>query len=224
MTPAARGRHCAACAKVVIDFTRSTDAEILAVLSRSTRVCGRFRPDQLDRPLDQPAAAPSRWRLWLAAATALWLLRTAAPDASRAQRPWAAQALRPLGSRLQPPSGACGEVSGQVISALTNQPLAGATVQLAGSPFHATTDAEGCFSLPLPAAAPVAAGVVTVTHAAHLPLRVPLPLRNPRLVLVGAYAEAALQGRVGGAVLVGQSFTAPKPPYSPLLQLEDLLR
>ena len=30
MTPAAQGRHCAACAKTVVDFSRMTDAQVVA--------------------------------------------------------------------------------------------------------------------------------------------------------------------------------------------------
>ena len=60
MTPAGPGRHCAACAKTVVDFTQQTDAEILAYLARAKGTsCGRIRADQLVRPL-QRAQATSR--------------------------------------------------------------------------------------------------------------------------------------------------------------------
>lgn len=78
MTPADQGRHCAACAKVVVDFTRKTDAELLTWFSTPPpeATCGHFRPDQLDRL--QPRATPQppvpaptpRWQAWLAAADA----------------------------------------------------------------------------------------------------------------------------------------------------------
>lgn len=52
MTPAARGRHCASCQKTVVDFSNSTDATILAYFkSANQSVCGRFKNEQLDRPL-----------------------------------------------------------------------------------------------------------------------------------------------------------------------------
>lgn len=50
MTEAQRGRHCAVCDKVVTDFTRMEMPEIHATLSGSTDTCGRFRPEQVDRP------------------------------------------------------------------------------------------------------------------------------------------------------------------------------
>ena len=54
MTPEAGGRHCAACAKTVTDFTRMTDAQILEVLRNSAGSCGRFTADQLGRELIVP--------------------------------------------------------------------------------------------------------------------------------------------------------------------------
>ena len=62
MTPTERGRHCAACAKTVVDFTRMTDAEVVRYLRHAggQSVCGRARPAQLDRALAPPPllAAP----------------------------------------------------------------------------------------------------------------------------------------------------------------------
>lgn len=70
MTPASGGRHCAACAKTVVDFTQQTDAQILAYLRQvgAGRTCGRFQAGQLGRPL-RPAplvGKPLHWQLWLA--------------------------------------------------------------------------------------------------------------------------------------------------------------
>ncbi|GAB3292168.1 hypothetical protein ACFQT0_07390 [Hymenobacter humi] len=65
MTPTASGRHCAACQKIVVDFTLKTDAEILAYLAGAAngRPGGRFAAGQLERPLQRAApAAPTRWR------------------------------------------------------------------------------------------------------------------------------------------------------------------
>ncbi|MBC6608354.1 hypothetical protein H8B13_16125 [Hymenobacter sp. BT188] len=65
MTTAAQGRHCAACDKVVVDFTRMTDTEVVLWLQQeqSGRTCGRFATLQLNRPLLTPTAPLSRWPL-----------------------------------------------------------------------------------------------------------------------------------------------------------------
>ena len=45
-------RHCDSCAKNVIDFTSFSDAQMHDyVRLNGNKMCGRFRPDQLDRPL-----------------------------------------------------------------------------------------------------------------------------------------------------------------------------
>ena len=89
MSPTATGRHCAACAKTVVDFTLATDAEILAYLARAAggRTCGRFAAGQLERPLQRaaPAAPTARWRAWLAAALAVWGLREGLASGATAQ-------------------------------------------------------------------------------------------------------------------------------------------
>ena len=59
MTPRERGRHCASCAKTVVDFTAMTDAEVVGYLrGASGETCGRVRPTQLDRRLAGPPVLP----------------------------------------------------------------------------------------------------------------------------------------------------------------------
>ncbi|MDQ2772729.1 MAG: carboxypeptidase-like regulatory domain-containing protein [Bacteroidota bacterium] len=89
MSPTVTGRHCAACAQTVVDFTLKTDAEILAYLASagSSRTCGRFAAGQLERPLQRAASTASggRWRAWLAAAVAVWGLREGFSFEAKAQ-------------------------------------------------------------------------------------------------------------------------------------------
>ncbi|UOQ73223.1 hypothetical protein [Hymenobacter cellulosilyticus] len=90
MTPQGPGRRCAACEKVVIDFTQKTDAEILAVLRAAVggkQTCGRFGASQLNRPLQLPAPPRAAWwQTAVAATVALLGLRTLAPAAGWAQQ------------------------------------------------------------------------------------------------------------------------------------------
>ena len=89
MSPTATGRHCAACAKTVVDFTPKTDAEILAHLAGAAagRTCGRFAAGQLERPLQRaaPVAPAARWRAWLAAAVSVWAVREGISTEANAQ-------------------------------------------------------------------------------------------------------------------------------------------
>ncbi|MFK8161935.1 MAG: T9SS type A sorting domain-containing protein [Lewinella sp.] len=50
--PGTTARHCDSCAKNVVDFTGFSDAKMHAyVREQGGKLCGRFRPDQLNRPL-----------------------------------------------------------------------------------------------------------------------------------------------------------------------------
>lgn len=63
MSPRDKGRFCAKCTKEVIDFTTLNDAEIYAEINLGKNLCGRFRKDQLDRPLSvsQPWVSRSKY-------------------------------------------------------------------------------------------------------------------------------------------------------------------
>lgn len=70
-------RHCDSCAKNVTDFTGFTDAQLHTYARENKgRLCGRFRPDQLERPL-RAISVPTRNPLKVAAATAGLLLASA---------------------------------------------------------------------------------------------------------------------------------------------------
>ncbi|MBD2713590.1 carboxypeptidase-like regulatory domain-containing protein [Microvirga sp. STR05] len=160
MTPTAQGRHCATCNKVVLDFTQKTDAEILALLRRAAAPCGRFRPDQLGRPLlPLPAPAP-RWRTWLAAAAVLGLREVAAEDSwgqpSAAvysprliSRDEQKAALLPQRQAAAAPADTT-VVRGRVTDKATGQGLPGVTVMVPGTTIGVATSVDGTFELNIP--------------------------------------------------------------------------
>ncbi len=51
MKPEAKGRFCESCSKTVVDFSSMSDFSIVSYLEgkKKESVCGRFRPDQMDR-------------------------------------------------------------------------------------------------------------------------------------------------------------------------------
>ena len=54
MTPVANGRFCSNCSKEVIDFSTSSDNEIIAYIgnNKGKLLCGNFEPEQLNRWLE----------------------------------------------------------------------------------------------------------------------------------------------------------------------------
>ncbi len=211
MTPAAAGRHCAACQKTVIDFTQKTDAEILATLRRAAgETCGRLRADQVGRPLVIPTAAP-RWRSWLGAALALAGILAAGRVAAQARANYYAgpqplpnatgsAALKPTSPAptepAEPPTAAGGLVMlrGTVSDASTPTGLPGVTVRLQGTDIGTSTDGAGNFSLAVPTGQPARLSFSFVGYAQR-ELLVATPDTQP--VAVALHAEA-----LGGLVVV----------------------
>ena len=54
MPPVSGGRHCDVCEKCIVDFTQSSDKEIWKAYQKEDKICGQFRPDQLNRLISQP--------------------------------------------------------------------------------------------------------------------------------------------------------------------------
>lgn len=157
MTPQGPGRHCAACQKTVVDFTQKTDAEILAALTQATSgTCGRFRAEQLARPLPPAVQGPGRWRAWLTAAVAVWGLREGTGVAAQAQAA-VEQGLgateRKLGKVAVAADAPVAVVlKGKVTDASSHEDLPGATVWLKGTSINtaAATASDGSFKLSVP--------------------------------------------------------------------------
>lgn len=178
MTPAAQGRHCAACSKVVVDFTQKTDAEILALLRRAAASCGRFRADQLDRVLQLPPAPAPRWRTWLAAAATVLGLRELDSEQAQAQRAPthhspATLAMEPLPPRV-PEARAAGslEIRGWVMGD-NHARVDDAAVRIDGTELTTTTGLGGSFVLPTPASARVGSTLVlNVAAPGYVPQQV----------------------------------------------------
>lgn len=60
MTPVEQGRHCAVCAKNVVDFANDTDEAIIKFFKNyNGSTCGRFSDEQLNRPLSTYEIKPA---------------------------------------------------------------------------------------------------------------------------------------------------------------------
>ena len=62
MKPCNQGRFCSSCEKTVVDFTGKTDLEIQAYLrgNAGKRTCGRFKTQQINRPLSGPVLSETK--------------------------------------------------------------------------------------------------------------------------------------------------------------------
>jgi hypothetical protein len=143
MTPTDAGRHCATCATEVVDFTRLSDAEILAFLARQggRPVCANTWATQL-----VPAPA-SRWRRWLVAGLALlgWHSATSCTTKPPQTPPTQATASAPTDAAA--PEAQQIIIRGQVLDGGNNSPVAGVRVLINDTEFGTTTDDKGNFEL-----------------------------------------------------------------------------
>ena len=75
-TPTSNGGFCSSCSKVVVDFSKMTDEEIIKFFSKNqTQTCGRFRSDQLKTYSHQSSLSISPgFTLFKAGALSLLLL------------------------------------------------------------------------------------------------------------------------------------------------------
>jgi hypothetical protein len=155
MTPTTDGRHCAMCATEVVDFTRMSEAEILAFLARPTSksICGNMHAAQL-----RPAVAGSpvgRWSRWLVAGLALLGLRPLASQAAAPPVPLTGSELigthKNLAFNDVLPSKSSVTLQGRVLDDSTGLAVAGAWIFVDGTKYGAVTDEQGRFSLVLPA-------------------------------------------------------------------------
>ncbi|MGN6646388.1 MAG: hypothetical protein ACTHJT_07650 [Cytophaga sp.] len=64
MHPEGQGKFCSSCEKVVVDFSKMSDAEIKNYFTayKDQKTCGRFLTSQVDRPLQVPVKTGIRTR------------------------------------------------------------------------------------------------------------------------------------------------------------------
>jgi hypothetical protein len=222
MTPTNAGRHCAACEKTVVDFMQKTDAEILAYLAQAAggRSCGRFRPEQLARPL-QPAETASSWRSWLGTVVTLLGVLSAGRAAAQVGYSPAAVAAHPapdraarqpaVGTPARPETAAPTEPQqfrGVVSDATTGERIPGVTVLLAGTTVGASTDAHGEFAFAAPTG--TLAPVLVISSVGYTTVRLPASA-EPMTVQLQVDATA-----LSGEVVVVGGYRSVRPwPWHP---------
>lgn len=143
-------RHCDQCAKEVIDFTRMNDAQLIRFFSALDRpVCGRYRADQLDQPLEmlvppEPVRIPMKA---LAIAAGISIL---APQLQAQSTP-----TPPLVEQLHSDANRATDqgsrnITGFAKDAQTGEPLIGASILIKGTSQGTVTDLDGQFSITVP--------------------------------------------------------------------------
>jgi hypothetical protein len=149
-------RHCAVCEKNIVDFSMKTDVEILEYLRQNNgKVCGRFRNDQLGRPLlaTLPLSSSRRkglsWSIAASVAALLSIQKTAAqapatPTATE-QVPLPAQVVS---DSVPPQPEEVRTISGKLLDE-EGEPMIGASIRFAQKR-GTVSDYDGIFYLRIP--------------------------------------------------------------------------
>ena len=177
MTPTEQGAFCDVCSKCVVDFTRFSDAELLAYFSNAPKnLCGRFGKKQLTPPAAHTPIIPSfAKRLFLGLAMAAGLSATAnahTPFIGK-QNPVYKEAITAAKTIATIPNhqDSTGVISGVVLDSATNEPLFAVSVFIEGTNIGASTDFDGKFKLVLPQEYLNKPFVLKVAYVGYLPKR-----------------------------------------------------
>ncbi len=152
-TAASGGRFCGSCKKVVVDFTKMGDAEIVDFFrAKPTHICGRLRPDQL-KVYSNTAIVKIHPGLMLLRAGLVSLLLAVLPKQTSAQIPSVKtnteMVQHPDTTTTEPTASRPKQIIRGVVKSEEDQlPLPGVNVYLRGSTEHTVTDADGQFEFP----------------------------------------------------------------------------
>jgi CarboxypepD_reg-like domain len=147
MLEAEKGRFCLSCQKQVVDFSTMADNDILQYISQSAgSTCGRFMPNQLERPITQRKEAHFSWKYILRILIPAFLISNKA----KAQ----GMILYKPAHTAQVTNNAknAASINGKIIDSLTGQPVAAATIKIKDYRTGTQSKEDGRFSLANPMA------------------------------------------------------------------------
>lgn len=170
MTATAKGRLCDSCKKEVIDFSNTSRAMLSQKLDSGAKLCGRFRPDQLNRSIRSRKGNAIKQSGALVASVAL--LSGIAPVIAQDHVPTPTEIVMgriavqdDVGTK--PITTDDSIVSGKVSD--SQGPLPGVKIILRGSKIETQTDFDGNFSLTIPQDSLKFNAVLDVLHIGYQP-------------------------------------------------------
>lgn len=156
MTPSGKGRHCEACDKVVVDFTRSTKREIAKYIANNENICGRISEEFLGVTLEDEKEKKSFGLNGLVATVVNLLAITTAMNAqTMSPENQSIKAIERIQVRQDNSSLLCGDkkqtmlVHGVVVSALDGFGMPGTSVTIKDTEIGVTANFEGEFEIPI---------------------------------------------------------------------------
>ena len=150
MTAQEKGRHCQICSKLVYDFTKATDEQIVSTFEKETNLCGRFNASQLNRDIVLSRKEKSNY-LSFAASGIFAFLSLNSHDAIAQGEPKIIQtdSLYPKQILGKVATSVLNErvISGTVISATDGLPLPGTNISIQNKSTSTYSDFDGNFKI-----------------------------------------------------------------------------
>ena len=145
MLPVEKGRFCSSCQKNVIDFTKSSDREIILAYKKEDTLCGRFKISQLERKM---AIVKEKKTIWMIAAASLIAFLGLGNQTARAQGKIKIEQTdkKQLNDTVNIKSTSKNNYSGVILDE-NNNPLPGARVIIKNTLNGVQTDIDGKFSI-----------------------------------------------------------------------------
>lgn len=150
MTSANKGRHCAACSKTVIDFTKTADEDLITTLEKTGNLCGRFRNNQLNRDIVLSRKDKNNYLNFFASSFFAFLsLGSTEANAQNEPKPVKIDSIQVNSVKGKIASSVLVEkiIKGTVTSNDDNLPLPGATISVKGTTISVRSDFDGDFTL-----------------------------------------------------------------------------
>jgi hypothetical protein len=203
-TPTATGGFCGSCQKNVIDFTKATDAEIIAFISQKPgRTCGRFRGDQMKTyTLTSPATIRPGYTLLKAGAISLLMLVMNKQAAAQTTSAKPTTEIVQQTKRTDKPTQTHTQttVRGVVISDDDKQPVIAASIVQKGTTNGTITDADGNYELTISLSE---GRVLVVSFIGMITLEV--TLSEGRAITQNITLAPDITGFLGDIVLTGEA-------------------
>lgn len=150
MSSAEKGRHCKVCNKTVIDFTKTTDEQLVKTFEEKGNLCGRFKSTQLNREIVLARKDKNNYLSFVA--SSLFAFLTIVTQHANAQKtPITTQidttAYNSIKGKIATSILNQKVISGNITSKNENLPLPGVNVIIKGTLNGTQTDFDGNFTL-----------------------------------------------------------------------------
>jgi CarboxypepD_reg-like domain/Secretion system C-terminal sorting domain len=222
MSPETNGRFCGACQKTVLDFTAMEDNEILQwFAAHRGSTCGRFRPDQLNRPMITTRENKTHWRYWHYLIAGLLFSSEVSAQTKPAAPPTSQHDNNILLGKIKAmpePKNFTDSIRGRVVDANANS-VVYATIKYDNA-HGVVTDDYGYFSISLSKVSPQATLYITAVGYKSDSIAVAkfLAANQPNLIVLKMEANI-----LGDVVVVGGVQKKHKPKVDTISIIKDTL-